>query len=85
MVNLRITIKVGDRIIIEVEGVSREFTFAGGFKDAVLGSELTGVKRFIINGEGESGSIDFSFRYAFQNTSIVKKIIYSHNSVALQC
>ncbi len=44
-------LKVGDRIIIEVEGVSREFTFAGGFKDAVLGSELTGVKRFIINGE----------------------------------
>ena len=33
----------------------------------------------------ESGSIDFSFRYAFQNTSVVKKIIYSHNSVALQC
>ncbi len=44
-------LKVGDRIIVEVEGVSREFTFAGGFKDAVLGSELTGVKRFIINGE----------------------------------
>ncbi len=44
-------LKVGDRIIVEVEGVSREFTFAGGFKDAVLGSELTGVKRFIINGD----------------------------------
>ena len=44
-------LKVGDRITVEVEGVSREFTFAGGFKDAVLGSELTGVKRFIINGE----------------------------------
>ncbi len=44
-------LKVGDIITVEVEGVSREFTFAGGFKDAVLGSELTGVKRFIINGE----------------------------------
>ncbi len=44
-------LKVGDRIIVEVEGVSREFTFAGGFKDAVLGSELMGIKRFIINGE----------------------------------
>ena len=44
-------LKVGDIITVEVEGVSREFTFAGGFKDAVLGSELTGVKRFIINDE----------------------------------
>ncbi len=44
-------LKVGDRIIVEVEGVSREFTFAGGFKDAVLGSELMGIKRFIINSE----------------------------------
>ncbi len=44
-------LKVGDIITVEVEGVSREFTFAGGFKDAVLGSELTGVKRFIINSE----------------------------------
>lgn len=44
-------LKVGDRIIIEVEGVSREFTFAGSFKDAVCGSGLTGIKRFIINGE----------------------------------
>lgn len=44
-------LKVGDRITVEVEGVSREFTFAGGFKDAVFGSELMGIKRFIINGE----------------------------------
>ncbi len=42
---------VGDKIIVEAEGVSREFTFAGGFKDAVLGSELTGIKKFIISGE----------------------------------
>lgn len=43
--------KVGDKITVEIEGVSREFIFAGGFKDAVLGSELAGLKRFIINGE----------------------------------
>jgi len=44
-------LKVGDKITVEIEGVSREFTFAGGFKDAVCGSELMGVKRFILNGE----------------------------------
>ena len=44
-------LKVGDKITVEIEGVSREFTFAGGFKDAVCGSELVGLKRFIINGE----------------------------------
>ena len=44
-------LKGGDRITVEIEGVSREFTFAGGFKDAVCGSELAGIKRFIINGE----------------------------------
>ena len=44
-------LKAGDKITVEIEGVSREFTFAGSFKDAVLGSELMGIKRFIINGE----------------------------------
>ncbi len=44
-------LKAGDKITVEIEGVSREFTFAGGFKDAVLGSELMGIKRFIINDE----------------------------------
>ena len=44
-------LKVDDIITVEVEGISREFTFAGGFKDAVLGSEMAGIKRFIINGE----------------------------------
>ena len=43
--------KVGDKITVEIEGISREFTFAGGFRDAVCGTELMGVKRFIINGE----------------------------------
>lgn len=44
-------LKVGDKITVEIEGVSREFTFAGGFKDAACGTELIGIKRFIINGE----------------------------------
>lgn len=44
-------LKVGDKITVEIEGVSREFTFAGGFRDAVCGTELMNIKRFIINGE----------------------------------
>ena len=44
-------LKVGDRITVEIEGVSREFTFAGSFRDAVCGTELIGIKRFIINGK----------------------------------
>ena len=44
-------LKVGDKITVEIEGVSHEFTFAGSFKDAVCGTELMGIKRFIMNGE----------------------------------
>lgn len=44
-------LKVGDKITVEIEGVSHEFTFAGSFRDAVCGTELMGIKRFIINGE----------------------------------
>jgi len=44
-------LKAGDKITVEIEGVSREFTFAGSFKDAVCGTELIGIKRFIMNGE----------------------------------
>lgn len=44
-------LEVGDKITIEIEGISREFTFAGSFKDAVCGSEMTGMTRFILNGE----------------------------------
>ena len=44
-------LKVGDKITVEIEGVSREFTFAGSFRDAVCGTELIGIKRFIMNGE----------------------------------
>ena len=44
-------LKAGDKITVEIEGVSREFTFAGSFRDAVCGTELMGIKRFILNGE----------------------------------
>ena len=44
-------LKTGDKITVEIEGVSHEFTFAGSFRDAICGTELIGVKRFIINGE----------------------------------
>lgn len=41
----------GDKITIEINGVSNEFTLAGGFKDAVLGSEMSSMTRFIISAE----------------------------------
>ncbi len=44
-------LKVGDKITIEIEDTSRELTFAGTIKDAVLGSEMVGMTRFIVNGE----------------------------------
>lgn len=44
-------LKAGDKITIEIEGLSREFTFAGSFKDAVLGSRISYMTRFIINAE----------------------------------
>ena len=44
-------LKPGDKITIDIEGVSREFTIAGGVKDAVLGSNMSGIVRYIINEE----------------------------------
>lgn len=69
-------LKVGDKITIEIEGVSRKFTFAGGVKDAVCGSELTGVKRFILNGD------DFD---EYMSDKTIKnmyggKVLYIHTS-----
>lgn len=39
----------GDKITIELNGISKEFTLAGGFKDAVFGSNMMGLTRLIIN------------------------------------
>lgn len=44
-------LKVGDKITVKIGDVSREFTFAGSFKDAVFGSENAGMTRFILNAE----------------------------------
>lgn len=44
-------LEIGDKIMVEVEGVSREFSFAGSIKDAILGSEMMAMPRFIINSE----------------------------------
>lgn len=44
-------LEIGDKLTIEIEGVSREFTLAGGFKDAILGSNMLRMVRYIINSE----------------------------------
>lgn len=41
----------GDKITIDIEGESHEFTIAGGFKDAVLGSSMNNMARYIISSE----------------------------------
>ncbi len=46
-----IGLETGDKIKIEIEGISREFTFAGTVKDAALGSGMNSMVRYIINGE----------------------------------
>ncbi|MBR6337306.1 MAG: ABC transporter permease, partial [Ruminococcus sp.] len=42
-------LKEGDRINIEMDGTLLELEVAGSFKDAPLGSDMMGVKRFLIN------------------------------------
>lgn len=44
-------LKNGDIITIEIEGISKDFTIAGGIKDAVLGSGQLSMTRYIINEE----------------------------------
>ncbi len=46
-----IGLELGDKITIEIESISREFTFAGTVKDAALGSEMDSVCRYIINAD----------------------------------
>ena len=42
---------IGDKITVEINDVSKEFTLAGGFKDAVLGSDMISMTRFFISAE----------------------------------
>lgn len=47
----QIGIQLGDKIIFSIGNITREFTLAGTIKDAVFGSSVTSVWRFIISGE----------------------------------
>ena len=42
-------LEVGDKMTVELGGVSCVFTFAGGVKDAVLGSKGLSIQRYIIS------------------------------------
>ncbi|MDE6260579.1 MAG: ABC transporter permease [Oscillospiraceae bacterium] len=44
-----IGLEIGDKIIVELGGISCTFTFAGGVRDAVLGSSGLSIQRYIIN------------------------------------
>lgn len=44
-------LSVGQRINVEMDGTVLELEVAGSFKDAPLGSDMMGVKRFLINEE----------------------------------
>ena len=46
-----IGLEIGDKVTVEFGGVSCVFTFAGGVKDAVLGSKGLSVQRYIISAE----------------------------------
>ncbi len=74
-------LKVGDKITIEIEDISREFTFAGTIKDAVLGSEMVGMTRFIVNGEDFDEYMSdekvkmFGGKFCYINTSDLDKTL----------
>ena len=58
-----IGLKKGDKVIIEIENVRREFIFAGTVKDAALGAEMNSVCRYIINqGDFEDFILDEAIR-----------------------
>lgn len=65
---------VGDKLTIEIEGVSREFSYAGGVKDAALGSTNASIQRYFISGE------DFEKYVAVENTERFYggELIYIH-------
>ena len=42
-------INIGDKVTVTVNGISRELRYAGGIKDAVLGSNQMSLARYIIN------------------------------------
>lgn len=42
-------LEIGDKVILEIEDVRKEFTFAGTIKDAAFGSQANSVCRYIIS------------------------------------
>ena len=46
-----IGLEIGDKMTVKLGGVSCSFTFAGGVRDAVLGSKGIGIQRYIISAE----------------------------------
>ena len=55
-------IDVGDKLTIELNGVSREFILADKIKDALFGSNQMSITRYIISGE------DFGYFLSAENT-----------------
>ena len=53
---------IGDKLTIEVNGVSREFTLAGKIKDALFGANQVNFARYIISEE------DFNYFLSEENT-----------------
>lgn len=47
----KLGLKVGDRVTVQIESVSREFTLAGSIKDAIFGSNAMNITRYIIDPE----------------------------------
>ncbi len=54
-------VEVGDKLIIEVNGISREVVLADKIKDALFGSKLLGITRYIISEE------DFNAFFSAEN------------------
>lgn len=69
-------LKIGDKVTFEIEGVSRELTFAGSFKDALLGPAMTSIARFIIN----SGDFEEYISDETINTLYGGKLCYINTS-----
>lgn len=75
-------LKVGEKITIEIEGISKEFTLAGAIKDAVLGSNQVSMTRYIISEEDfadyvSAGEIDsfYGGDFFYINTSDVDAML----------
>ena len=46
----KVGLETGDKITLNIAGVTREFTMAGTIKDAVFGASITSIYRFVISG-----------------------------------